>query len=304
MALQERQLASAARPVDTPGAAARGQRPAVRRGPSRLLTVAALIGVSIVLAAPFVWLVSASLKPRSQVFDNELIPSTIRLDNYTRVWEVSQMPVWVFNSAIVALLAAVAVVLSSALVAFAFAYFRFRGRNLVFGLVLATMMLPGAVTMVPQFIIWDTLGWTNTLVPLWAMNLFGSAFYIFLLRQFFLTIPREMFEAATVDGANPLRLWWHLAMPLTKPALIVVAVFELKASWTDLMRPLIYLRDSSQFTLPLGLKTLLDQFGQGGEMQWEIILAASVIATLPMIVIFFLAQRAFIEGIATTGSKG
>ena len=158
--------------------------------------------------------------------------------------------------------------------------------------------------MVPQFIIWDTLGWTNTLVPLWAMNLFGSAFYIFLLRQFFLTIPREMFEAATVAGANPLRLWWHLAMPLTKPALIVVAVFELKASWTDLMRPLIYLRDSAQFTLPLGLKTLLDQFGQGGEMQWEIILAASVIATSPMIVIVFLAQRAFIEGIATTGSTG
>ena len=302
MALQERQLASAARPVAPTGRAHRADA----RGSfvARAVTLLTLVLVSLVLAAPFIWLVSASLKPRSQVFDNELIPRAIQLDNFARVWEVSQMAAWVTNSALVAVLAAVAVVLSSALVAFAFAYFRFRGRNIVFGLVLATMMLPGAVTMVPQFIIWDTLGWTDTLVPLWAMNLFGSAFYIFLLRQFFLTIPREMFEAATVDGANPLRLWWHLAMPLTRPALIVVAVFELKASWTDLMRPLIYLRDASGFTLPLGLKTLLDQFGQGGEMQWEIILAASVIATLPMIVIFFLAQRAFVEGIATTGSKG
>jgi multiple sugar transport system permease protein len=301
MAIQERQIASAARPV----ASTTARRPIDRRSlVTRGLTVAALVGVSLVLAAPFIWLVSASLKPRSQVFDNELIPRVLQPENYTRVWEVSQMPAWVVNSALVAVLAAAAVVVSSALVAFAFAYFRFRGRNLLFGLVLATMMLPGAVTMVPQFIIWDTLGWTDTLVPLWAMNLFGSAFYIFLLRQFFLTIPREMFEAATVDGANPLRLWWHLAMPLTKPALIVVAVFELKASWTDLMRPLIYLRDATGFTLPLGLKTLLDQFGQGGEMQWEIILAASVIATIPMIIIFFLAQRAFIEGIATTGSKG
>ena len=302
MAIQERQVASAARPVEPAARRDAAQRP--RSLVSRGLTILALVGIAIVLAAPFIWLVSASLKPRSQVFDNELIPSTIQLENYARVWEVSQMAAWVVNSALVAVLAALAVVVSSALVAFAFAYFRFRARNLLFGLVLATMMLPGAVTMVPQFIIWDTLGWTDTLVPLWAMNLFGSAFYIFLLRQFFLTIPREMFEAATVDGANPLRLWWHLAMPLTKPALIVVAVFELKASWTDLMRPLIYLRDAAGFTLPLGLKTLLDQFGQGGEMQWEIILAASVIATIPMVVIFFLAQRAFVEGISTTGSKG
>jgi multiple sugar transport system permease protein len=269
-----------------------------------VLTVSALLAVAIVLAAPFVWLLSASLKPRSEVFSRELLPDPVMWENYSRVWDVSSMPVWVTNSALVAVLAAVTVALSSALVAFAFAYFRFPGRTALFALVLATMMLPAAVTMVPQFLVWDTLGWTDTLVPLWAGNLFGSAFYIFLLRQFFLTIPRELYEAATVDGANPLRLWWHVALPLTRPALLVVAVFELKASWTDLMRPLIYLRDVENFTLPLGLKTLLDQFGQGGEMQWEVILAASVIATIPMVVVFFLAQRAFVEGIATTGSKG
>jgi multiple sugar transport system permease protein len=286
-----------------PAARAVRARGGARRRPS-WAALAALVAVSVVMAAPFVWLVSASLKPRSQVFDVRLIPDPVAWENYARMWDVSLMPIWVWNSVIVAFLAALAVTASSALVAFAFAYFQFRGRNALFGLVLATMMLPGVVTMIPQFLIWDALGWTDTLVPLWAPNLFGSAFYIFLLRQFFLTIPRELYEAGTVDGANPLHLFRFVALPLTLPALVVVFVFELKASWADLLRPLVYLRDAAQFTLPLGLKTLLDQFGEGGEMRWEIILAASVVATIPMVVIFFLAQRAFVEGIATTGSKG
>jgi multiple sugar transport system permease protein len=300
MAVDSRPISASGRSAATPAVTPRPRR----AGGPRLLPLTALGIVALIMAAPFVWLVSASLKPRSQVFDNRLIPDPVAWENYAKVWDVSLMPIWTWNSVVVAVLAAAAVTASSAFVAFAFSYFRFRGRNALFGLVLATMMLPGVVTMIPQFLIWDTLGWTDTLVPLWAGNLFGSAFYIFLLRQFYLTIPRELYEAGTVDGANPLRLFWHVAVPLTLPALIVVAVFELKASWADLMRPLVYLRDVDQFTLPLGLKTLLDQFGQGGEMRWEIILAASVIATIPMVVIFFLAQRAFVEGIATTGSKG
>ena len=139
---------------------------------------------------------------------------------------------------------------------------------------------------------------------LWAGNLFASPFYIFLLRQFFLGLPRELFEAARVDGASYLQLFRKIALPLTKPALIVTFVFEFRASWTDLMRPLIYLRDGQLFTLPRGLKVILDQFGQGGEGQWEVVLAASVIATVPMLIIFFLGQRYFVEGIATTGRKG
>jgi multiple sugar transport system permease protein len=295
-------VTSVAGPALRPGATTTA-RPR-RRSPRHVVALLGLVTVSAIMAAPFLWLLSASLKPRSEVFSRELIPDPVAWENYARVWDVSLMPTWVWNSVVVAGLAALTVTVSSALVAFAFAYFRFRGRDLLFGLVLATMMLPMVVTMIPQFLIWDALGWTNTLVPLWAGNLFGSAFYIFLLRQFFLTIPRELYEAATVDGASPLHLFQHVALPLTRPALIVVFVFELKASWADLMRPLVYLRDAGQFTLPLGLKTLLDQFGQGGEMQWEIILAASVIATIPMVVIFFLAQRAFVEGIATTGTKG
>jgi multiple sugar transport system permease protein len=219
------------------------------------------------------------------------------------VWGASQVPNWLLNSVLVGVLAAATVTVSSAMVAFGFAYFRFPGRDLLFGLVLASMMLPGAVTMVPNFLIWDALGWTNTLTPLWAGNLFASAFYVFMLRQFFLTLPRELFEAARVDGAGYFGMWRRIAIPLTMPALIVVFIFEFKASWTDLVKPLIFLRDSELFTLPRGLKALLDQFGMGGEMQWEVLMAASVIVTLPMLVIFIVGQRYFVEGIATTGSK-
>jgi multiple sugar transport system permease protein len=208
---------------------------------------------------------------------------------------------WLENSVVVGLAAAAAVTISSAVVAFGFAYFRFPGRNALFALLLATMMLPGAVTMVPVFLLWDALGLVGTHVPLWAHNLFGSAFYIFLLRQFYLSLPRELFEAATLDGAGYLRLFRSIALPLSVPALVIVFVFELRASWTDLVRPLIYLRDTELFTIPRGLKALLDQFGQSGESQWEVIMAASVITTLPMILLFVLGQRYFVEGIQTTG---
>jgi len=264
---------------------------------------AALVGVSVLFLIPFLWLLAASLKVRSEVFGPEFIPDPFAWSNYSQVWRIAPVLRWFFNSVLVGALAAGSVVISSALVAFGFAYFRFRGRGVLFGLVLATMMLPGAVTMIPTFLIWDYLGWTNTQVPLWAHNLFGSAFYTFMLRQFFLTIPRDLFEAARVDGANYLQVWWRIAMPLSKPALIVVALFEFKASWTDLLRPLIYLSDAAQFTLPLGLKTLLDQFGAHGIQAWELVLAASVISTIPMLVLFFIAQRHFVEGISTTGIK-
>jgi len=196
--------------------------------------------------------------------------------------------------------------LSSGLVAFGFAYFRFRLREPLFGLVLASMMLPGAVTMIPNYLIWNALGQVNTLTPLWAGNLFASAFYIFLLRQFYLGLPRELFEAARVDGASYPRMWWSVAVPLTRAALVVVFIFELKASWTDLVKPLIFLRDTALFTLPRGLKQMVDMFNPtaGGQGEFQYVMAATVIVTLPMIIIFFLAQRYFVEGIATTGSKG
>jgi multiple sugar transport system permease protein len=276
----------------------------VRSSALRWFLYALLTAITLVFIYPFIWLVSASFKPRGEVFDNKLIPETFTFDNYLAVWQEAPMALWLANTALVTLLATVTVTISSALVAWGFSYFRFRGRNVLFGVVLATMMLPGAVTMIPVYLIWDSLGQVGTLTPLWAGNLFGSAFYIFLLRQFFLGLPRDVFEAAKLDGASNRQIFTRIALPLTKPALIVVALFEFQAAWTDLMRPLIYLRDSRDFTVPRGLKSLLDQFGFGGEWHWEIVVTASVIATLPMIVLFFLGQRHFVQGIATTGSKG
>jgi multiple sugar transport system permease protein len=265
---------------------------------------ALLLFFTVLFLYPLVWLLSASLKPANLVFDGKLIPDPILWSNYTELFGRVPILQWTWNSTLVAVLAAVAVTFSSALVAFAFAYFRFPGRDILFGVVLASMALPGAVTMIPQFLIWDFLGWNNTLVPLWAGNLFASPFYIFLLRQFFLGLPRELFDAARVDGANYLRMWWSVALPLTRAALIVVFVFELKAAWTDLVRPLIFLRDVASFTLPRGLKAIVDSPSIGGERHYELLAVGGVLITIPMIVIFFLAQRYFLEGIATTGSTG
>ncbi len=270
----------------------------------RVVFITLLLGCTVLFTAPFLWLVSASLKTRAEVFSSAWLPDPVAWGNYLRVWQAAPVLTWLKNSVLTGALAATTVALSSSLVAFGFANFRFPGRDTLFGLVLATMMLPTAVTMIPVFLVWDRLGFVNTLVPLWAGNLFGSAFYIFLLRQFYLSLPRDLFEAARIDGASFFGLWWRVAMPLTKTALIVVFIFEFKASWTDLIKPLIYLYDTALFTMPRGIKAVLDQFGQGGESQWEIVMAATVILTVPMIVIFFLGQRYFIEGIATSGLKG
>ena len=274
---------------------------------SRVVFLGLLFLATLIFVFPFVWLVSASLKTRQDVYSFDLFTS-FHFENYARIFELTPIESWITNSTIVGLLAAVTVTVSSAMVAFGFAYFRFPGRNLLFGLVLASMMLPGAVTMIPNYLIWNALGQVNspTFAPLWAGNLFGSAFYIFLLRQFFLGLPRELFEAARVDGAGYFRMFRSVAAPLTLPALIVVFIFELKASWTDLMKPLIFIKDIDLFLLPQGLKNLVDLFNPrtGGQGEFHLVMAASVIITLPMVVIFFLAQRYFVEGIATTGSKG
>ena len=239
--------AAPARPIEAPT-----QGSAARRLILRVVFIGGLVFMTLVFVFPFIWLVSASLKTRSDVFSNDLFTFPLHFENYGNVFQVAPVANWFLNSILVSVLAAVAVTISSALVAFAFAYFRFPGRNILFGIVLASMMLPGAVLMIPTFLIWNALGQVNSplFTPLWAGNLFGSAFYIFMLRQFFMGLPRELFEAARVDGASYPRMFWSVAMPLTRAALIVVLIFELKASWTDLMKPLIFIRDIDLFTLP------------------------------------------------------
>ena len=305
MATDTRAERPAVRGINTPASATTARRPlSVRDWASRIGFVALLLFFTMLFIYPFIWLISASLKQGSQVFSRNLIPDPIMWENYTRLFELTQMGQWSINSIYVSALAAITVTASSALVAFAFAYFRFPYRDVVFGVVLASMMLPGAVTMIPNFLIWNALGYVNTLEPLWAANIFASPFYIFLLRQFFLGLPRELFDAARVDGANYLRMWWSVAIPLTRAALIVVFVFELKAAWTDLVKPLIFLRDTELFTLPRGLKAVIDSPSIGGERHFELLAVGGVIVTIPMIIIFVLGQRYFLEGIATTGSTG
>lgn len=277
------------------------------RGHLRQAPFVVLLSVlSVLFVYPFLWMLSASLKAREFVFDNKLIPTHWQFSNYVDIWHAAPFLRWFMNSMYIDVLAAVTVTFASALTAFAFAYFRFPGRNLLFGCVLATMMLPGAVTMIPVYLIWHHVGLANSQFPLWATNMFGSAFYIFLQRQFFLGIPREYFEAARMDGDNYFTMFWRIAVPLAKPALIVTALFEFKAKWTDLMTPLIYLRSDSQFTIPRGLYALLGQFAPsaGGSGDYQLIMAALVLSTLPMVIIFFLGQRYFVEGISLQGRKG
>jgi multiple sugar transport system permease protein len=220
-----------------------------------------------------------------------------------RVFQEVPLLLMARNSLFVAVLGVAAVLLSSSMIAYGLARLRFPGRNLVFMAVLGTMMLPSAVTMVPVFLVWKQVGLVNTLSPLWMGNLFGSSFYIFMLRQFFLGIPQDVIDAARVDGASYYRIYWNIMLPLARPALLAVAIFEFQAKWNDFMGPLIYIQKPELRTLPLGLQIFVQHLGFG-QFRWELLFAASVLVTLPMIIIFFLAQKQFIQGIATTGLKG
>ncbi|GAA4187504.1 carbohydrate ABC transporter permease [Gryllotalpicola kribbensis] len=275
-------------------------------GKALLWVVAGVFG--LLFLYPFAWLLAASLKTRGEVFDNRLIPRTLQLANYAEVWHQLPLLSWLFNSVVIAVLAAGLVAISSSIVAFGFAYFTFPARGFLFGLVLATMMLPGAVTMVPQYLIWKYLGLLGTWVPLFGMNLFGSAFYIFLQRQFFLGLPREIFEAARVDGASYWGLFRRIAMPLSIPSFIIVFIFEFQASWNNLQAALIYLNAGSvnQFTVPLGISYAMTTFSptNGGHGDYQYVMVAALLVTLPMLIIFAFGQRYFVEGVATQGRKG
>ena len=280
-----------------------GGRSTIRWLPVRVLFAVAVAALSVLFVFPLVWLFFASLKPNAEVFQMDPIGSEVRWSNYSALFDMAPVLRWTWNSVLVTMLAATTVTFSSAMIAFAFSYFRFPARQLLFYSVLATMMLPGAVLFIPQYLIWDRLGLTNTLYPLWAGNLFGSAFYIFMLRQFFLTLPRDLFEAARIDGASYPRMWWSVALPLVRPALIVVFVLEMKVAWTDLVRPLIFLRDVDKFTLTRGLKAIIDNPSIGLSKRWDLLAAGGVLVTVPMIVVFAIFQRHFTEGIATEGLK-
>jgi len=209
--------------------------------------------------------------------------------------------VYFYNTLVVAVLGVIGVTLSSALAAYGFARIRWRGRNVCFLIALSTMMIPFAVTMVPLYAVFRWLGWIGTLRPLWVPAFFGGAFNIFLLRQFFLTIPQDLSDAARIDGCSEFGIFWRIVLPLSKPALAVVALFHFMWAWKDFMGPLIFLTDQETYTLSLGLQFYQSQHG-GSE--WHYLMAASTLMILPIIILFFFTQRTFIQGISTTGMKG
>jgi multiple sugar transport system permease protein len=295
--------------LDASGQAVRRRRR--RRPTAKVLTHLALILVCVLAVAPFTWMVLTSFKTGDNAmrFPPQIIPRPFVPHNYVQVisGEHNGFLLWTRNTMIVAVLTVAGTTLSSALVAYGFAKIRFRGSGVLFVVMLATMMIPFPVTMVPLFSIFRWLGentgvqWLGTFKPLWVPAWFGSAFSIFLLRQFFLTIPKELSEAARIDGCGEIGIFLRVMLPLARPALAVVALFSFMGVWNDFLAPLIYLQRPEQFTLALGLQNFQSR---NGGTTWELLMAASVLVILPVIGLFFLVQKTFIAGITTTGIKG
>ncbi|MBC2595169.1 carbohydrate ABC transporter permease [Ruficoccus amylovorans] len=270
----------------------------------RLCLYVLLLAGAVVFILPFVWMLSTSLKPLNETMTvpPRWLPSHIQWDNYPRAIEEMKM-FWRYtgNTVYLCTMTVIGTVLSSALAAYGFSRIEWRGRDKVFVLVLATMMIPFPVVMVPLYTLFRELGWIGSFKPLWVPSFMAGAFNVFLLRQFFLTLPKELSEAAKIDGASEWQIFCQVILPLAKPALIVVALFQFMATWNDFLGPLIYLTDQSDFTLALGLQAY--QSREGGT-DWHYLMAASTLVVIPVVVLFFFTQRYFVEGIATTGGKG
>jgi multiple sugar transport system permease protein len=278
--------------------------PARRRAvfrPSHIALHLALIAGSVVMLLPFAWMLSTSLKRPPEIFTYPpvWIPSEIAWDNYAKTISVMPFGRFYLNSLIVTTGVTTLQLLLSSLAAFAFARLRFRGRDTLFLLYLATLMIPFQVTMIPNFILVRFLGWYDTYQALIVPTAF-SAFSTFLLRQYFLGIPRELDEAARMDGASSFRIWWQVIIPLSGPVLAALAIFVSLNSWNDFLWPLIITNSIEMRTLPVGLSTFQGQF----KVEWHLLMAGSVIAMLPVLIVYIIAQRWFIKGITLTGMGG
>ncbi|HEV8638229.1 MAG TPA: carbohydrate ABC transporter permease [Chloroflexota bacterium] len=273
-----------------------------RRRAGHALLHGVLIALGFTFLAPLLWVLSTSLKAPGQVFNVpvEWLPDPPFWSNYREIFEILPLTSYLRSSAVVTVLGTMGSVVSSLLVGYSLARLRWPGREIVFTVLLATMMLPGIVTLVPAFILFKYLGWLDTWYPLWVPSWFGTAFYIFLTRQFMLGLPYELEEAARVDGANSLRILLQVITPLCGPAVTTVAIFSFLHHYNDLMWPLIILSDNNKWTVPLGLLFYQGRFGNF----WHLVMAASTVAILPVVILFFVAQKRFIQGIQFTGLAG
>lgn len=274
----------------------------LKRAPSQILLHVVLLASGLFFLLPFIWMISTSLK-----FNDQLMTTTPRILSWPLDWAnypdaliFGNLLGYVKNSVILVLVNLVGTLLSCSLAAYAFARLRWPGRDFFFLVLLATLMVPAEVTMVPRFLIFHALGWVNTFLPLTVPSFLGAPFFIFLLRQFFASLPRELEDAARIDGASFAGVYRYIIVPLSQPALAAVAIFNFQGVWNDFINPLIYLNSNNLKPLSLGLYVFL----QENISYWNLLMAASTLMTIPVIVVFFLAQRYFIQGITLTGLKG
>ena len=271
------------------------------RGGRRVLRYGVLALVAVLFLLPLFWMLASSLKPEYQMFASPPVwwPASPRWENYSEA--LTQLPFdrFAVNTVIIAIGSVIGNIVSCTIVAYGFARFRARGRNALFLILLSTLMLPYPITMVPLFIMFVRIGWINTFWPLIVPTFFGNAFYIFLLRQFFLQIPPDLEDAAKLDGASAPQILRYVVLPLSKPALATVAVFAFQSSWNDFLGPLIFLQDQSKYTLMLGLSF----FRGSTEVNWAYLMATSLVIVVPIVILYFIAQRAFTESISFGGLK-
>lgn len=274
------------------------------RNRSKWVTLLILTLGAITIMVPFYWMISTSLKAPGNLYlyPPQWIPNPIRWNNFREVWETVPFATFTKNTAVIVILVMIGTLLSCSFSAYGFARLRAPGRDFIFLMVLATMMLPSAVTLVPTYIAFNKLGWINSILPLVVPSFFGAPFYIFLLRQFYLSIPKEIEESGRIDGASSFRIWWDLMLPLTKPALATVAVFTFFATYNDFFGPLIYLNSESKQTIAVGLSYFTGSRNVGPQM--HLLMAMTLMATIPSLIVFIFAQRYFVQSIVTTGLKG
>jgi multiple sugar transport system permease protein len=273
-------------------------------GLQRVVLVYALLTILVFfMAIPYIWTISTAMKTLEQAsrWPPMLIPDPIQWENFRNaLFRWLPFPLFFRNTFVIAFFVVIGEVLSCSFVAYGFARLRFPGREILFGVVLSTMMLPFVVTLVPLFLLYRNLGWINTFYPLIVPFFFaGTPFFVFLLRQFYQTIPQELSDAARVDGASDLQIWLRIMMPLSKAALAAVAIFSFQNVWNDFMGPLVFLRDTNLKTVMLGIYSLV-----GMVPEWPPVMAAVIVVTIPMLIIFFFFQRFFVEGVTVTGMKG
>jgi multiple sugar transport system permease protein len=267
-----------------------------------LITYTLLILGSVIMIGPFLWMISTSFKLPADQYSRTLIPPTFTLQNFRDLFSVDiNFPELFFNSTYISILVTIGQMITCAMAAFCFAVVKFKYRNALFTLLLVTLMIPSQVTLIPNFIIFKWLGLIGTSVPLWLPAFWGGAFGTFLLRQYFLTIPRDLVEAARMDGANLLQIFWKIYMPLAKPALAALAIFTFQGAWNDLLHPLVYMPAVPNTMLTVGLAFFQQQLTQGGK--FTVLMAGALISILPLIIVFFFAQKQFIEGISLSGIK-